>query len=209
MKIFHILNKQTIAYSIPIIIFIGLGIFLLISKPWQSQSNSESQKEVKMLDYESQEYGFKLKYSQDFILGKISEEDQKKNPMMLKLVRVEPPALATIWKEMGLGLLDLYSKKPLLEILKANIDGVYPSKYNDFQKEKLEDGKVTNFDAFTVWFTFRDKEKTYREKIKLSVFVKDKTAYYLQCMAPESQWQYAESSCDIIKDNFSFLEKTE
>lgn len=200
-------NKQFIIFVVPIISLISLGTFLLISKPWQDQSKNEVKKEVKLLDYESQEYGFKLKYPDDFIEGKIAEEDKNKNPIMLKLVSVEPPALATVWKETGLGLLALYSKKPLLEILKANVDSMYPSKYNDFQKEKFEDSKLAGLDAFTVWFTFQDPDKDYREKIKLTVTIKDNIAYYLQCMAPVEMFTYAEPSCDLISTSLQFLMK--
>jgi hypothetical protein len=47
--------------------------------------------------------------------------------------------------------------------------------------------------------------KDYREKIELFVFVKDKTAYYLQCMAPETQWSPAAPSCALIKNSFEFV----
>lgn len=185
-----------------------LGVFFVVNKSWQSQSDEESTQEVRLLDYEDQDYNFNLKYPEDLVRVKITEED-KKNSIILRLLRINPPMLVNIWKETGLGMVDMLIKKPLLEYLKTNLDKRYPAEFNDFKKEKIEDTKVAGLDAFTVWFTFQDKEKDYREKIKVFVFVKDKSAYYLNCMTPDVQWQYAEPSCDIIKNNFSFIEKTE
>lgn len=198
--------SRFLPYLLPIFLLIILGIFLLINKPWQNQSEEELKTEVKLLDYESQEYGFKLKYSEDFVQGKLPQE-QPKDPLMLKLVRIEPPTLVNIWKESGLGILNLYIKKSLLEYLKNNLDTKYAKEYNDFQKEKMEDSKIAGLDAFTVWFTFQNKEKDFREKIKLTVTVKDNIAYYLQCMAPKEMFTYAEPSCDLISTNFQFMEK--
>lgn len=207
MKLPVAISKQDIYYLIPIILILGIGIFLLIQKPWQSENGQVKSEEIKQVAYQSAEYGFKVKYPEGMVEGKIPEEQQKKDPIILKLVQVDPPLLVTIWQEQGLGILDMYVKKPLLEYLKGNVDRRYGAEYNDFKKEKLEDTKLAGLDAFTVWFTFQNKEKTYREKIKLAVTVKDKTAYYLQCMAPAEVWDTVEPSCDIIKDSFEFVEK--
>lgn len=159
---------------------------------------------VKLVAHQSSEFGFKLQYPEGFVLGKVPSE-QKKNPIMLRLVRLEPPTLMTLWKETGLGILDLTIKKPLLYYLKTNIDRKYSHDFQDFKKEKIEDTTLGDLEAFTAWFTFQDPQKSYREKIKLTVAEKDKQAWYLQCLAPEAMWELAEPSCDLVKNSFAFL----
>lgn len=184
----------------------GGGIYLFLKKPWQKPA--EKLPEVKLLDYEDTKYGFRLKYPEVFVVGKIAEKDQESDPLMLKLVRENPPTLVLYWKE-GLGVVSAFIKQPIFDYLKGNIDRKYGAEYNDFKKEGLEDTTLAGLEAFTVWFTFQDPEKEYREKIKLTVAIKDNAGFYLQCMAPEEMWQFAEPACDKIKGSFEFIEREE
>lgn len=197
---FKLIIKQILPFLVPVCILIAAGGFLFFYNHYQQQLAKEA--EPKLITYEGKDYNLKLNYQDTFTQVKISDSEKQNDHTMLRLVRIDPPELITIWQETGLGALDLLIKKPLLEYLKGSVDKRYSTDYNDFKKEKIEDTKVAGLDSFVVWFTFQDKAKSYREKIKLYVFVKDKVAYYLQCMSPESQWSHAEQSCDIVKDSF-------
>lgn len=160
--------------------------------------------EAPLTVYQSDQFKFTLKYPEGFVVGQISPEDQKKDPLMAKLIREEPPTLVLFWEE-GLGMLNALIKKPTLEYLREQVDRRYSIEYKDFQKEKVEDTTLSGLPAFSVWFTFQDPDRTYREKIKLTVTTKDGKDYYLQCMAPVVMWEKAELSCNIIRENFQFL----
>lgn len=188
-------------FIIPLILIVAMGTYFITKKPWQEKP--EPKKEVKLLDYQNDQFGFSLKYPENFVIGKIKEDDQKKDPLMAKLVRTDPPTLILVWKE-GLGMVESLLKKPLLEYLKENVERKYKIDYKDFKLEKIEDAKLGNQDGFIAWFTFQDPNKKYREKIKLIATTKDKSGWYIQCQAPTEMWSEAEPACDAIKESFQF-----
>ncbi len=193
-----------------LMIAIAVGTYFGVIKWQRNRTNqqAEAQKTIwKLVDYENEDDGLKIKYPDTFVTGKIAEESKKKEGILFKLVRTNPPTLITVWQETGLGMVEAYVKQPLLEYLKGNVERSYKVNFNDYKQEKIEDDKLAGSDAFTVWFTFQDKQKDYREKIKQSVAVKDKTAYYFQCMAPENVWYQAEPGCNIARDNLELLSK--
>lgn len=183
----------------------GLVFFLLRTRPWLRFKRSVSKPPaVKVLDYQDEVAKIRLKYPEGFNVGQLSQENRDQDLLLLKLVRVEPPTLVISWFE-GLGLLEAFTKRPLLEQLKDNVERRYSAEYKDFKKEKIEGTTLAGLPAFTVWFTFQDPKKTYREKIRLTVTVKESKGIYLQCQAPEAMWDFAEPSCDLIKNSFAFL----
>lgn len=196
-------RKNVLIFGFLASFFLGAGMYYFSGRKNQSKP-VEKPPEVKLIAYEDKTFGFKLKYPEGFVVGKIAEKDQENDPLMLKLVRENPPTLVLYWKE-GLGVVEAFIKKPLLEYLKDNIDRKFTAEYNDFKKEKVEETDLAGLSAFTVWFTFQDPKKSYREKIKLTVTQKNSVGYYLSCMAPEPMWEFAEPSCDIIKEGLEFL----
>lgn len=205
MEMHLVLARKLLISSFALVLFLGIGVFLFVTKPWLAFVKKEAPKsEVKVLTYQDDKFKFKVQYPEGFVLGKISPESQVKDPVMLKLVRQEPPTLVLVWQE-GLGMVGAFVKKPLLQHLRENIDRRYGSEYRDFKKEKVEDATLAGLPAFTVWFSFQDPQKTYREKMMFTATVIESKGYYLQCQAPEAMWDYAEPSCNLIKANFEFL----
>lgn len=197
-------QNQIIAFLL-ILIIIVLVIFLILSYADFLKKRSAQSKEipVRLKNYESKNFSFKLKYPEDLIEGKIKPEDQEKDPLMLKLVRENPPILILFWQE-GLGIVANLIKQPLIEYLRDNVDRRYSVEFNDFKKEKQENLKIGNLDGFSVEFTFQDKEKEYREKIREIIIVRENNAYHLQCLAPVEEWSSAEKACQAIKKSFQF-----
>lgn len=199
------ITKRIILFILFLFLLLGLGFFLWVKKPWSAFTKEKSpEPEVKLLNYQDDRFKFKVQYPVGFVLGKISPASQVKDPVMLKLVREEPPTLVLVWQE-GLGMVGAFVKTPLLQYLQEQIDRKYKVDYHDFKKEKVEKSQLAGLESFTVWFTFQDPQKSYREKIKLTVTTKNNVGVYLQCQAPEAMWDFAEPSCDVIKNNFEFL----
>jgi len=159
---------------------------------------------VEWVDYTDPSGEVSLKHPSSFVLGKVPEGEDGKEQFGFRLVRVNPPTLVRVWKE-GLGVVAAFVHQPLLDYLKNNLNRRYASEFPDYSPEKLEGTVWRDLPAFSAWFTFQDPQKSYREKIRLTVVVKEQTAYYLQCMAPEGVWEHAEPSCDLIQNNFQFL----
>lgn len=186
---------------------VGLIIYAIFSYSDLKKSLAKpKEKPVKLISYENQDFGFKLKYPEDFVEGKIKSEDQQKDPLMLKLVREDPPALILLWQE-GLGMVANLIKQPLIEYLRDNVDRRYGAEFNDFKKEKQENLKIGDLDGFFVEFTFQDQNKNYREKIREAIFVKNNDGYHLQCLAPVERWLPAEKACEAIENSFSWYKK--
>ncbi|EKD56178.1 MAG: hypothetical protein ACD_58C00278G0001 [uncultured bacterium] len=208
MKLTIFVTKKTIIYLIVIILIIALGTFLLIKKSWQNKSDGQIKGvEINLLDFDDKDNLFKLKYPDDMVIAKLTDEQKKKDQIVFQLVQPKVGERNSVLIEKGLGVVEAFIKQPLLEYMKGNIDLKFGTSFSDYKKEKVEDSKLAGLDAFTVWFTYMDQDKNYRQKIKMSVTVKDKTGYYLICQGPEEIWSRIEPSCDIIKDNFSFIEK--
>jgi|GEM_PF-3214267 len=210
MKLTINFTKQTILYLIPVFLLITLGIFLAINKPWQKDTSQGQVKgqEIKLLDFEDKENLFKLKYPDYMVQASLTDEQKKKDKIVFQLVRPEIGERNSVLIERGLGIVEAFIKQPLLENMKSNIDQKFGMSFQDYKKEKVEGGKLAGQDAFTVWFNYHDSQKNYRQKVKMTVSVKDKIGYYLICQGPEEIWSQIEPDCDLIKDNFQFLEKS-
>lgn len=204
------INRKTIILIIIVTLITALGVFLFIKKPWQNRSDGQVKgAQVNLLDFEDKDNLFKLKYPDDMVIAKLTDEQKKKDKIVFQLVQPNIGERVSVLIEKGLGMVEAFIKQPLLDNLKGNIDKRFGSSFTEYKKEKVEDSKLAGLDAFTVWFTYMDDVKNFRQKIKMSVTVKDKTGYYLICQGPEEIWSQIEPSCDIIKDNFSLLEKSQ
>lgn len=204
------ITKKTLYYLIPIILIIALGVFLVVKKPWQNKSDGQVKGvQVNLLDFEDKDNLFTLKYPDTMVIANLTDEQKKNDKIVFQLVQPDIGERVSVLIEKGLGMVENFIKKPLLEYMKDNIDKKFKVSFADYKKEKVEDSKLAGLDAFTVWFTFQDPDKDYRQKIKMIVTTKDKTGYYLICQGPEEIWSQIEPSCDIIKDNFSFFEKSQ
>lgn len=189
------------------LIIIGLIIYVIFSySDFKKSSAKLKEKPIKLISYENKNFGFKLKYPEDFVEGKIKSEDQRKDPLMLKLFREDPPTLVLFWQE-GLGIVANLIKQPLIEYLRDNVDRRYGAEFNDFKKERQENLKISNLDGFFIEFTFQDKEKKYREKIKEMIIIRESSAYHLQCLAPVERWLAAQKTCEVIRKNLQFISK--
>ncbi len=205
MEMRLVITRKLFYSSLVLALFLGLGVFIYVKKPWLAFVKKESSKtEVRLLNYQDDKFKFKVQYPEGFVLGRISPASQVKDPVMLKLVREEPPTLVLVWQE-GLGVVGAFVKTPLLEYLQGQVDRKYKVDYHDFKKEKVERSQLAGLEAFIVWFTFQDPQKSYREKIKLTVTTRNNVGIYFQCQAPEAMWEYAEPSCDLVKNSFEFL----
>lgn len=206
MKLLNLSKKQIMFIVIPIILIISIGIFVLITKPWNRSKEQVKGAQITLLDFEDKDNLFKLKYPDDMVIAKLTDGQKKKDKIVFQLVQPEIGERNSVLIEKGLGIVEAFIKQPLLEYLKGNVDIKFGTSFSDYKKERVENTKLAELDAFTVWFTYMDEVKNFRQKIKMSVTVKDKTGYYLICQGPEAIWSQIEPSCDIIKDNFSFLE---
>lgn len=189
-----------------VLIIIIIIVYIITKELTQNKSEPEIKgTKTELLTYTNEENGFRLKYPGNFVIGNIPEKEDNKDPIIIRLVSPEPAGVIMLKKESGLGALNLFVKKPLLEYLKSNIDKRYEIEYNDFKKERVEEIKLAGLDAFTVWFTFQDPDVKDKERIKLTVTVKDNVGYYIQCMAPVKTWSQTDESCNQVIESFEFI----
>ena len=157
-----------------------------------------------LLEYSNLGEGLTLRYPQGFVQGQISAADRAERNMLLKLVRLDPPALVLAWKEEGLGVITTLQNTGILGVLTNNFNRRKANLYADYQQTNTQDVVIDGNRARHFRFSFQDFAKDYREQGRFTILVKGQDAYYTLCQAPVEKWPEAIESCEQIMSSWKF-----
>ena len=169
----------------------GLFYKLVVAKPkWETYINDS-------LDVQ-------LEYPRTFAETPIDEQNEEVG-VVFRIEREKPNALFSLRYEEGLGALKL-AGGTVFEALVATINRRYPDRFPDYKKDVFDEFILGNEKAALFDFTYTGADGETRIKQRFVVVVKDNTAYYLSCQAPEKEFFKSEKDFDRIISSFEFVD---
>ena len=203
--------KSFYQFLIPIILLILLISGFFVYQYYQTHPKAEP---VRWLDYNSEDFKFKVNYPETFKNTKITEDDKKAN-ITFRAEQNNPSALFSIKYEERVGILTLAQKGSVLDVLSQNVERQYPNRYTDFKKEKQEKITVDGVEASQFYFTYTGADEQTRMKQRFVIVTHEyekkelgTVAFYLSFQSQESDFEKLNPTFQQILDSFKFLQRT-